>query len=35
VKFTAVRFAVSLPLLVFVSVLLGHYLERKGYRMPG
>ena len=35
VKFTAVRFLVSLPLLVFVSALLGHYLERKGYRMPG
>ncbi|HEX16335.1 MAG TPA: hypothetical protein ENF44_04320 [Deltaproteobacteria bacterium] len=35
VKFTAVRFSVSLPLLVLTSALLGRYLEGKGYQMPG
>jgi len=34
VKFTAVRFSVSLPLLILTSILLGRYLEGRGYRMP-
>ncbi|HEX16509.1 MAG TPA: hypothetical protein ENF44_05245 [Deltaproteobacteria bacterium] len=33
VKFTAVRFLVSLPLLVLASALLGRYLESRDYRM--
>lgn len=33
--FTAVRFAVSVPLVILVSELLGAWLERRGYEMPG
>lgn len=33
--FTVVRFAVSLPLVILVSELLGAWLERRGYAMPG
>ena len=33
-RFTIVRFAVSLPLVLISSALLGAYLERNGYRMP-
>ncbi len=33
-EFTMVRFAVSIPLVVLVSVLLGRYLDRKGWVMP-
>ena len=35
IKFTAVRYAVSVPLLVFASVLLGGYMERKGILKKG
>jgi len=34
VKFTGVRFSVSLPLLILTSILLGRHLEGRGYRMP-
>ncbi|MFH1265191.1 MAG: permease [Planctomycetota bacterium] len=33
VKFTAIRLLVSLPLVVLSSLLLGNYLEKRGYRM--
>ena len=33
VKFTAIRFLVSLPLVVLSSIALGAYLERRNYRM--
>jgi hypothetical protein len=33
IKFTAIRFLVSLPLLVLFSMALEAYLERKNYRM--
>ena len=33
-KFTAVRFAVSLPLLVVASALIGRAFERRGYALP-
>ena len=33
--FTVVRFAVSLPLVILVSELLGAWLERRGYETPG
>jgi uncharacterized membrane protein YraQ (UPF0718 family) len=33
-EFTAVRFAVSLPLVVVSSALIGAWLERRGYRLP-
>jgi uncharacterized membrane protein YraQ (UPF0718 family) len=34
-KFTAVRFAVSLPLVVLASAAIGHWFERSGYVLPG
>ena len=33
VKFTAIRFLVSLPLIVLTSILLGNYLAKRGYKM--
>jgi uncharacterized membrane protein YraQ (UPF0718 family) len=33
-KFTAVRFAVSLPLVVLASAATGRWFERSGYRLP-
>ena len=33
-RFTAARFAVSLPLLIGVSALIGRHFERRGYRLP-
>jgi uncharacterized membrane protein YraQ (UPF0718 family) len=33
-KFTAVRFAVSLPLVVLGSAATGHWFERRRYRLP-
>ena len=33
VKFTVIRWLVSLPLVVITSILLGNYLTRRGYRM--
>jgi uncharacterized membrane protein YraQ (UPF0718 family) len=33
-RFTIVRFAVSLPLVVATSALLGAWFERRGYRLP-
>jgi len=33
-RFTVVRFAVSLPLVVLTSALLGAWFERRGYRLP-
>jgi len=33
IKFTAIRFLVSLPLVVLSSIALGAYLERRNYRM--
>ena len=33
VKFTVIRWLVSLPLVVITSILLGNYLTRKGYKM--
>ena len=33
VPFTIIRFAVSLPLLIIVSMLLGSFLEKRGYTM--
>jgi uncharacterized membrane protein YraQ (UPF0718 family) len=33
-KFTAVRFAVSLPLVLLASAAIGHWFERAGYRLP-
>jgi uncharacterized membrane protein YraQ (UPF0718 family) len=32
--FTCVRFAVSLPLVILMSVLIGWWFDRRGYRMP-
>jgi uncharacterized membrane protein YraQ (UPF0718 family) len=34
-KFTAVRFAVSLPLVVMSSAAIGAWFERSGYELPG
>jgi uncharacterized membrane protein YraQ (UPF0718 family) len=34
IKFTAVRWLVSLPLVIVTSILLGNYLTRKGYKAP-
>lgn len=34
-KFTAVRFAVSLPLVVLSSAAIGAWFERSGYELPG
>jgi uncharacterized membrane protein YraQ (UPF0718 family) len=33
-KFTAIRFAVSLPLIIGFSALLGTWCERRGYELP-
>ncbi|MGB2827786.1 MAG: hypothetical protein WBC50_06285, partial [Dehalococcoidales bacterium] len=33
VKFTVIRWLVSLPLVVITSILLGNYLTRRGYRV--
>lgn len=33
-KFTAVRFAVSLPFVVLTSAAIGHWFEGSGYRLP-
>jgi uncharacterized membrane protein YraQ (UPF0718 family) len=33
-RFTIVRFAVSLPLVVLASALLGAWFQRRGYRLP-
>lgn len=33
VKFTAIRFLVSLPLIVLTSILLGNYLAKRDYKM--
>ncbi|MCF7848479.1 MAG: permease [Kiritimatiellales bacterium] len=33
-RFTAVRFAVSLPLVVCFAALIGHHFDRRGYRLP-
>ncbi len=33
VKFTVIRWLVSLPLVVITSILLGNYLTRRGYRI--
>jgi len=33
-KFTVIRYAVSLPLLLMSSVMLGEYLKRRGYELP-
>jgi uncharacterized membrane protein YraQ (UPF0718 family) len=33
-KFTAVRFAVSLPLVVMASAAIGRWFDRGGYRLP-
>lgn len=33
IKFTAVRYLVSLPLLIITSVLLGNYLRKRDYRI--
>ncbi len=33
VKFTVIRWLVSLPLVVITSILLGNYLTRKGYKV--
>ncbi|MEA2064422.1 MAG: permease, partial [Gemmatimonadota bacterium] len=32
-KFTAIRFLVSIPLVIVTSALLGNYLERRNYRV--
>ena len=34
IKFTAIRWLVSLPLVIITSILLGNYLIRKGYKAP-
>ena len=34
IKFTAIRWLVSLPLVIITSILLGNYLTRKGYKAP-
>ncbi len=34
IKFSMVRLAVSLPLVIISSSLLGRYLERRGYELP-
>ena len=34
IKFTAIRWLVSLPLVIATSILLGNYLTRKGYKAP-
>jgi uncharacterized membrane protein YraQ (UPF0718 family) len=33
IKFTAIRWLVSLPLVIITSILLGKYLTRRGYRV--
>jgi uncharacterized membrane protein YraQ (UPF0718 family) len=33
VKFTVIRWLVSLPLVIITSILLGNYLTRRGYKM--
>jgi uncharacterized membrane protein YraQ (UPF0718 family) len=33
IKFTAIRWLVSLPLVIITSILLGNYLTRRGYRL--
>ena len=33
IKFTAIRWLVSLPLVIVTSILLGNYLTRRGYKM--
>jgi len=33
IKFTAIRWLVSLPLVIITSILLGNYLTRRGYRV--
>jgi len=33
IKFTAIRWLVSLPLVIVTSILLGNYLTRRGYRV--
>ena len=35
VKFTLIRWLVSLPLVIITSSILGNYLTRRGYRMMG
>ncbi|MBN2565357.1 MAG: permease [Candidatus Eisenbacteria bacterium] len=34
-KFTVVRFAVSLPLVVVTSAAIGHWFDKHEYRLPG
>jgi uncharacterized membrane protein YraQ (UPF0718 family) len=34
IKFTAIRWLVSLPLVIITSILLGNYLTRRGYKAP-
>ena len=33
IKFTAIRWLVSLPLVIITSILLGNYLTRRGYKL--
>ena len=33
IKFTAIRWLVSLPLVIIMSIILGNYLNRRGYRI--
>jgi len=33
-KFTAVRFAVSLPLVLLTSAAIGHWFDRSRYELP-
>jgi len=33
IKFTAIRWLVSLPLVILTSILLGNYLTRRGYKL--
>jgi uncharacterized membrane protein YraQ (UPF0718 family) len=35
IKFTAIRWLVSLPLVIITSMLLGNYLTRRGYKLSG
>ncbi len=34
IKFTAIRWLVSLPLVILTSMLLGNYLTQRGYKLP-
>ncbi len=34
IKFTIIRLIVSIPLVIFSSILLGNYLEKKKYNLP-